>query len=197
MNYPDCIGTLLDPGFNEGIISANKNAILCCSELFRADDGYGGPLEDDVFQQSAKLHCFKGMPIPADDAKTMDTFYYDRAVPFARSKVYDLRSYTAKTRWGPFRKDGSLDVDWVMVEAIMIVLSWNTAVLKTVPESWWESDVFNVPWHQGDFYQAHRANIDESPASYYPENRDFSLDSQDPYGVTGRYRRVRTALSIC
>ena len=35
-----------------------------------------------------------------------------RMYPFACSKVYDLRQYSARTMWGPFLDDCSMRVDW-------------------------------------------------------------------------------------
>jgi hypothetical protein len=194
-SYPEYIGTLVNPDFNDDIIRVNRDAILCRSEtFFRTEDNEeGSPDEDDIQQLSAKLHCFKGMNSGHDAV----SLYWNIAVPYARSKVYDLRNYTAKTRWGPFRRDGSLYVDWVMVEAIMLVISWNSMLLTTAPELVWQSNLFNTPWYRGDFHHSHNANMDGSLASDYPENRDFALDRLDPYGVTGRYRRVRTALKMC
>ncbi|PPQ63723.1 hypothetical protein CVT24_004303 [Panaeolus cyanescens] len=49
----------------------------------------------------------------------------------SRAYVYDLRNYTAKTRWGPFMPDGS--VNWVHVEHLVNVVALN---VRELPGAW-------------------------------------------------------------
>jgi hypothetical protein len=102
--------------------------------------------------------------------------------PFACSKVYDLRQYTAATRWGPFMNDGSLRVDWEKVEAILLVLRSNilNKNLDTFPifANFWNTP-FAGPW-EGSY-------IPWPP----PEERGVSeLERRDPYDVSGTWLRV-------
>ena len=61
------------------------------------------------------------------------------------SKVYDLREYTAKTQWGPFRADGSGKVDWEKMEAILLVLRTNIK-LKELDRLPMVGNVWNTPF---------------------------------------------------
>ena len=81
-------------------------------------------------QMSAKLHCLYGAPV-----LNFSRLRSSRTHPFAISKVYDIREYTTRTRWGPFMDEGpgpvgsevnedgrqglpGDKVDWEKVEAI-------------------------------------------------------------------------------
>lgn len=141
-------------------------------------------------QMSAKLHCLYGAPV-----LNFSRLRSSRTHPFAISKVYDIREYTTRTRWGPFmdegpgpvgsevNEDGQLPgdrVDWEKVEAIMIVLWHNmkTKGLDRLP-------VFNQFWG--------KPFAGCWPNSYVPEprNRDITdLELEDPYDVTGTWLRV-------
>ncbi len=125
---------------------------------------------------AAKLHCLYGMAI----LKCVRT-RSSRMYPFACSKVYDLRQYTDKTRWGPFMNDDSDRIDWEKVEAILLVLRSNirSKGLDGFPvfANFW-STPFAGTW----------------PNSYVPMPlyRELgSLDMDDPYGVSGTWIRVR------
>lgn len=65
--------------------------------------------------------------------------------PYAVAKVYDLREYTNKTRWGPFRADGSEKVDWEKMEAILLVLRANIK-LKELDRIPMVGNVWNTPF---------------------------------------------------
>lgn len=77
-------------------------AFLCQSFLFQRarapiknfDQPKQFPTEDRLM--SAKLHCLFG-----DMVLTYGRTRSSRTYPFACSKVYDIREYTHKTRWGP------------------------------------------------------------------------------------------------
>lgn len=143
-------------------------------------------------QMSAKLHCLYGAPV-----LNFSRLRSSRTHPFAISKVYDIREYTTRTRWGPFMDEGAGPmgsevnedgqqglpgdrVDWEKVEAIMIVLWHNmkTKGLDRLP-------VFNQFWG--------KPFAGCWPNSYVPEptNRDITdLELEDPYDVTGTWLRV-------
>jgi hypothetical protein len=92
--------------------------------------------------------------------------------------VYDLRQYTQRTKWGPFRDDDTGRVDWEKVEAITIVLG------KNMLTKWPRADVFDEIWDtpfHGSF-----------PRSFVPMKMPElgDLDAGDPYGVTGSWYRV-------
>jgi hypothetical protein len=165
----------------------NEDEILCRSGLyFRAypERFQGQPDTAEDQQLSAKLHCFRGM-------STIDSNYtrhWKPIVPYARSQIYDVRNYTSRTGWGPFCGDGSMKVDWQMMEAIMIDITFNTwteGELLGSDEEWGPDNLISIPpWCEGTF-QDILATTD-----YHPMGRNISLDPEDPYRVTGRWYRV-------
>ena len=129
-------------------------------------------------QMSAKLHCLYGSPI-LKAGRTRSA----RSYPYACSRVYDLRQYTQRTKWGPFRDDDTGRVDWEKVEAIAIVLG------KNMLTKWPRADVFDEIWDtpfHGSF-----------PRSFVPRKMPElgDLDARDPYGVTGSWYRVGASFS--
>lgn len=123
-------------------------------------------------QQSAKLHCLYGKPI-----LKVGRLRSARTYPYACSKVYDIRQYTTQTRWGPFMNDGSDRVDWEKVEAILIVLG-NNVYAKKLTRLF--SDIWDNPFSgswKGSFITSPSPDI-------------TSLDTMDPYGVTGTWYRL-------
>ncbi|KAK8028941.1 hypothetical protein PG991_005997 [Apiospora marii] len=134
-------------------------------------------------QMSAKLHCLYGVPMLYAQRSPHET-RQGKMSPFACSKVYDIRQYTPRTRWGPFMDDGSDRVDWEKVEAILLVLGANLKGLGLnsfpICKNFWDTPFAGV-W----------------PGSYLPLPLDEEepvdqnpLDIQDPYGVTGTWLRV-------
>lgn len=185
---------------------AAVHAFLCRSFLFQRARApvtkFSFPKQPptEERQMSAKLHCLYGAPV-----LSFSRLRSSRTHPFAISKVYDIREYTTRTRWGPFMDEGPGPVgseinedgqqglpgdrvDWEKVEAIMIVLWHNmkTKGLDRLP-------VFNQFWG--------RPFAGCWPNSYVPEpgNRDITdLELRDPYDVTGTWLRVRhMTLSPC
>lgn len=133
-------------------------------------------------QKSAKLHCLYGVPM-LYAYRGSHELHHGKMSPFACSKVYDLRQYTAKTRWGPFMDDGSDRTDWEKVEAIMLVIGANLSRLKldSFPICHNFCTPFAGPWSGSYLPLA----LDEQ------EERDRPpLELQDPYGVTGTWMRV-------
>ncbi|KAJ4418902.1 hypothetical protein N0V82_005251 [Gnomoniopsis sp. IMI 355080] len=175
-----------------------REAFLCQSFLFQRArapiKNFEQPkqLPTEERQMSAKLHCLYG-----DMVLNYGRTRSSRTYPFACSKVYDLREYTPRTRWGPFVDDGpgpigsegneegqlglpDDKVDWEKVEAIMIVLWYNlkNKGLDRLPvfQQFWEVP-FAGCW----------------PDSYIPmplhrEIKDVELG--DPYDVSGTWLRV-------
>lgn len=161
---------------------------MCRSSLYsRAGTDNQKPADDeDGRQLSAKLHSLFGIPSSNIGRRVLSTH------PYARSVVYDLRNYTDKTLWGPFRKDGSMKVDWEMIESLMIILGYNSGLCcrRFQPR-------FSPPW--GDPLQGvvpERAKI----MPEYPKNLlyepDVPLKLKDPYNVTGLWSRVCMTLLV-
>jgi hypothetical protein len=132
-------------------------------------------------QLSAKLHCYRGVPWDELRRGYLPTGY-------AKSRVYDLRNYTAETRWGPFRDDGSLRVDWEMVEAVMIDLAYNSdrCCPRFLPhfKPTWAEPFEGVIQPAGIWYEKGRLKAS------LPVEPEIPLDLRDPYGVSGCYHRV-------
>jgi hypothetical protein len=101
-----------------------------------------GPTEN-IRQLSAQLHVLCGMDLesawPSPDEMACPHILEEQGVnpnlfplrfvhPYARSRIYDLRRYTDANMWGPFMNDGSQQIDWEKVQAIMIVLAFNLRI---------------------------------------------------------------------
>lgn len=152
---------------------------------------------------SAKLHCLYGWELELNNDTlapgVSDSDNRRRAMLWMRqrrgvyalacAKVYDLREYTAGTKWGPFmeEKDGEgVRVDWEKVEAIMLVLGTN--IRNKGLERF---EIFSHFWG--------RPFAGTWSGSYIPWTKDrehgkeievTDLDQKDPYGVTGSWLRV-------
>ncbi|KAI1821527.1 hypothetical protein F4861DRAFT_518447 [Xylaria intraflava] len=147
------------------------------AEFIEQDISYWHGPPKPEHQKSAHLHCLYGIPqLYAYPSGT------NSMLPFACSKVYDLRQYTQKTKWGPFVDDDSMRVDWEKVEAIMIITAANLDLLdlstKQICENW--SVAFSGPW----------PNSWKSPQDFSPPREPDPLELLDPYGVTGVWLRV-------
>ena len=142
-------------------------------------------------QLSAKLHCLYGASIDRVRKDSVTSTRYslrsDTALihPHARSLVYDLRQHTDNTLWGPFLDDGSSDVDWEKMEAIMLTLDHN------VKFSTGEHHEFHgmIDVQTKPFLGA-TPNSFVSPPQSLPMQASLPLEAQDPYSVTGTWRRV-------
>ncbi len=142
-------------------------------------------------QVSAKLHCLYGVPIGSARRGTSAGSRYslrsDSAPlhPYARSLVYDLRQHTDHSFWGPFQNDGSLDVDWEKMEALMVVLHHNIRI-STETHHVFEGmmDVQTKPFVGANAYSF------VSPPMDIPMQPTLPLEAQDPYNVTGTWMRV-------
>ncbi|KAM5348214.1 hypothetical protein ACJ41O_008038 [Fusarium nematophilum] len=161
-----------------------SEAFLQRSSLFerlRSDLRYHGPLDAvsadtacrSLHQKSAHLHCLYGRPI-----LNVGRLRSTRTYPFACSRVYDLREYTQRTRWGPFLDDGSDGVDWEKVEAILVVLGHNIGSKRLVARIFGE--IWDSPF-SGSWPQSYMAP---------PSRALSSLEARDPYGVTGTWHQI-------
>ena len=142
-------------------------------------------------QLSAKLHCLYGASIDRirKDAVTSSRYSLrsDTALihPYARSLVYDLRQHTDNTLWGPFHDDGSCGVDWEKMEAIMIVL--DHSVKFSTGE---HHEFYGMMEVQDKPFLGATPNSFVSPPQTLPMQPALPLEAQDPYSVTGIWRRV-------
>ncbi|ORY65473.1 uncharacterized protein BCR38DRAFT_432883 [Pseudomassariella vexata] len=171
----------------------NQHAFLGRSFLYeraRAElpvsESFSSPPKDE-HQKSAKLHCLYGVPLLYAQRGSHET-RSGKMSPFACSRVYDIRQYNERTKWGPFMDDDTDRVDWERVEAIMLVLGANLKRLglseSPICKSFLDTPFAGV-WPQS--YTAHPINREESDP----------LDLQDPYGVTGTWLRVVCFLDYC
>lgn len=166
-------------------IQQNHDAFMCRSSLYaRAGSPNQRPADDEEGRQlSAKLHSLFGFPPLSVGRSDLS------AHPYARSRVYDLRNYTNKTQWGPFRKDGSLRVDWEMIESLMIVIGYNSYLCSQT-----DPNLHQLPWFRaldglipvGE----HRSGQSQPDYMTLLRQPDVALDIKDPYGVSGIYGRV-------
>ncbi|KAF2438042.1 hypothetical protein P171DRAFT_166485 [Karstenula rhodostoma CBS 690.94] len=136
-------------------------------------------------QRSARLHSIYGIPNDITGRRTLSTH------PFARSRVYDLRNFSKRSRWGPFRNDGSMRVDWELIESIMVVLGYNNGLCSRR-----YMDRFILPW------SAPFANIFQDRFAHLPftnmqpllpsltREPSLPLGLQDPYNVSGIWARM-------
>ena len=142
-------------------------------------------------QLSAKLHCLYGASIDRIRKNAVTSSRYslrsDTALvhPYARSLVYDLRQHTDNTLWGPFLDDGSCDVDWEKMEAIMIVL--DHSVKFSTGE---HHEFYGMMEVQDKPFLGATPNSFVSPPQTLPVQLALPLEAQDPYSVTGIWRRV-------
>lgn len=132
-------------------------------------------------QMSAKLHCLYGSPI-MQAGRTRSA----RTYPYACSKVYDLRQYTPRTKWGPFMDDDTGRVDWEKLEAITIVIA------KNVVFRWPNAEVFEFIFGTNFYGSYPNSFAYQEGCEKQLDFGDKELDEKDPYGVTGYWYRVRS-----
>ncbi|CAI6332056.1 unnamed protein product [Periconia digitata] len=167
-------------------IPGNLDAFLCKSSLY-AQGGTStqkAASTEEYRQLSAKLHCYYGIPNTAMGRRALSTH------PYARARVYDLRKYTDQTRWGPFLADGSLRVDWEMIEVIMIVIGYNSSMScrRFMTR-------YRLPWSEpfeGVIHDPTKKQLPlkQPPSLGIPKTLDFPLRYYDPYGVSGVWSRI-------
>jgi hypothetical protein len=163
-------------------ITQNRDAFLCRSSLYsRAGTTNQKPWWDETGRQlSAKLQCLFGITSTTGGRRSLSTH------PYARSNVYDLRNYTNKTQWGPFRDDGTMRVDWEMIESIMIVLGYSSGLCcrRFLAK-------FRPPWtNPFEGVVPERAKIMPQYPASLPMELDVPLNLRDPYNVSGVWSRI-------
>ncbi|KAH8695803.1 hypothetical protein GQ44DRAFT_634574 [Phaeosphaeriaceae sp. PMI808] len=163
-------------------ISQNHNAFMCRSSHFEhAGTELQKPADDEEDRQlSAKLHCLFGIPLSNTGRRVLSTH------PYARSRIYDLRNYSDKTKWGPFRDDGSMRVDWEMVESLVIILGYNSGLCcrRFQPK-------FSPPWSMPfEGIIRSRAKILSECSTELLYEPDIPLQLKDPYNVSGVWSRI-------
>ncbi|KAF1966564.1 hypothetical protein BU23DRAFT_316638 [Bimuria novae-zelandiae CBS 107.79] len=175
LNKEELISLFSDP--------QNVNTFLHKSSLYgRAGTETQSQAHDpETRQKSAKLHCIFGIPNNSTGRRTLSTH------PFARSRVYDLRNYTKRSRWGPFRNDGSMRVDWELIESIMVVLGYNNGLCSRR-----YMDRFGLPWSApfANILQDRFAQLPPPSSASPTTDSDLPLDLQDPYNISGIWARV-------
>ncbi|KAK3398632.1 hypothetical protein B0T20DRAFT_214038 [Sordaria brevicollis] len=139
-----------------------------------ADGSHGDPYAPHVVSPPSP-------PLPTRDGQLRSAFFgrtslVPRLYPYAVAKVYDLREYTNKTRWGPFRADGSDKVDWEKMEAILLVLRTNIK-LKELDRIPMVGNVWNTPF----------AGCWEGSLCELPRAGSNSEGGQGPLGVGSGY----------
>ncbi|KAL8745261.1 MAG: hypothetical protein Q9190_002591 [Brigantiaea leucoxantha] len=134
-------------------------------------------------QLSAKLNCLYGnfndrleFSTPDDDNEDHVSFTVHE---YARSSVYDLRRYNDGNFWGPFESDGSQDVDWERIEAIMILISYNFGNFTKIHFA--HGSIVTPTWQQPFAGLTPKAWMRQPTPP---------LEMQDPYDLTGDWTRV-------
>jgi hypothetical protein len=155
---------------------------MCRSSLYaRAGTEYQKPTDDEEGRQmSAKLHSLFGITSSNVGRRSLSTH------PHARSRVYDLRNYTDKTQWGPFRDDGSMRADWEMIESLMIVLGYSSGLCcrRFLHR-------FRPPWtNPFEGVIPDRSKIMLQYPMPLLKEPDVPLQLKDPYNVSGIWSRV-------
>lgn len=116
------------------------------------------------------------MPCLVENGTRLDTY--------ARSMVYDLRQYKDGNFWGPFMDDGSGDVDWEKVEAIMILLGYNLRLFSRRTAGGWPM-FWDTP-----FEGIVRNSFVSPPLKLPREEPTPPIEALDPYQITGCWMRV-------
>lgn len=181
------------------MIDENAATFVLNSNIFELAKAKPKPKSAETSRLIAHLHCLYG------------TFKDDLSPPgrrqkkimphaVARSRIYDLRSYTTLTRWGPWMPDGSMRVDWEKVESIMLVIAHGINIISNQPDSK-ISSIWDIPFDgvTRESYVSQECFLSESDLDI-PDEEDnalelvaqpnLPLDAMDPYGITGTWRRV-------
>ena len=142
-------------------------------------------------QLSAKLHCLYGIPIQEVHRASSSQRYSLRSDtapvhPYARSRVYDMRQHTDASSWGPFSSDGTYNVDWEKMEAIMLCLHHN---MKLFAENREIPNPLTIQKWDVPFVSAAPYSF-ISGETKLPLEPALPLQAQDPYNITGTWMRI-------
>ena len=146
---------------------------------------------------SAKMHCLYGVPVQevrrsiAQSGGKRYSLRKDTAPihPYVRSRIYDLRQHSLNDNgsfWGPLLSDGSQDVDWEKLEAIMVILHINMSHFVRTHDNLCEDAVpdWTVPFKGTSPYSYRSRPVD------MPVTPRIPLEAQDPYNISGTWMRV-------
>lgn len=177
----------------------HTHALRCRSEQSPASNmGKIGqirtPSEEEIRNRglSAKMHSLYGVPVQDVRRSLGSSSRYSLRSdvspihPYARAKVYDLRQHNEHSFWGPFKDDGSQDVDWEKIESIMVLLCHNT---RSFAETHEILDDFAIPNWNEPFAGASPHSYVSRPTSI-PMEPPLPLEAQDPYNITGTWMRI-------
>ncbi|RMZ78416.1 hypothetical protein DV738_g3933, partial [Chaetothyriales sp. CBS 135597] len=168
---------------------SNIAAFLARSSLF-ASARYPSntPASSHALRQaSAKLFVYYGLEIEPHSF-SVSAGRATAVHPYARSRVYDLRRYTAANHWGPFLDDGSEGIDWEKVQCILIVILYNLRLSRCVQ---YNHRLCNSPFHGLAPKSFTSVPLNRRTGAPSPQDGGISsLAAQDPYGVTGTWMRI-------
>ncbi|KAI4106236.1 MAG: hypothetical protein LQ345_007194 [Seirophora villosa] len=144
-------------------------------------------------QLSAELHCLYGVPIQHLPRSSIGSHHHNLRVskgvklhPYARSQVYDLRQHQSSSFWGPFKCDGSQNVDWEKVESLMVILAYN---IQRFADRYSVHGLALIPPWDKPFIGVTPSGLSTtSPEIERPI--PLPLECRDPYDVTGVWMRV-------
>lgn len=108
---------------------------------------------------------------------------------YARSRVYDLRRYKGENFWGPFRDDCSGAIDWEKLQCIMVVLGHNLRTFAERTHGHFDTRL-EAPFFGLAPNSFTPAKSCPSHSAMFVKEANPPLADQDPYGVTGTWRRV-------
>jgi hypothetical protein len=128
---------------------------------------------------------------------------------WARSRVYDLRRYRTSNLWGPFTDDHTLRIDWEKLQAIMVIIAFNTKLYTRQRGVHWSNSIRRTPIPPEILAAIEERNkgllpawqnlfSDIAPNTYVSKPLSGKLkapphpelDVLDPYGVTGTWSRI-------
>lgn len=107
----------------------------------------------------------------------------------ARGWIYDLRRYTDRSNWGPFNRDGSLHVDWELLEQV-----WKSISLRETKPGWGDNIHNGIRIFEGLATEKRQIGapspVDAVRETKMPTELTIPLQWKDPYDVTGLYKRL-------
>ncbi|KAF1983514.1 hypothetical protein K402DRAFT_338324 [Aulographum hederae CBS 113979] len=169
------------------------DVLLSSSSLYRiaGSESQKPASSPEARQLSAKLKVLAGS---FSDTYATKSAY--STLPVARSIVYDIRRYNRRNLWGPFLDDGSHDVDWEKMEAIMADLAHNTRLFNdkvyNVTEIDWDEPFRGVTpgSYRSVEHAASQDGLGQPRASRMPREIQGPTGDEDPYGITGMWKRI-------
>lgn len=94
--------------------------------------------------------------------------------------------------WGPYMEDGLATVDWEKLEAIMLLLRYNTEVFRdTVGDQMMPHGLIPEEAWVGATPGSYESLNIMGPQRVFDEDED-KVPVEDPYNIAGTWMRVRT-----